>query len=137
MTQFTCSHHVIIIRKNVTTYLDAKGTSKTCFLCEQFIQANTPDSTRIKLYERVKLFSVQRNIGDLHKDFYIQSIEKLAYYRSCYKILVKHHVAGVRHKAFESTPVKIITRSDYAEQFIFEPDGRLQNEFFGKIVPYP
>ena len=36
MTQFTCSHHGILIREKITTYLDAKGTSKnTCFLCEK------------------------------------------------------------------------------------------------------
>ena len=36
MTQFTCSHHVILILGKITTYLYAKGTSKkTCLLCEQ------------------------------------------------------------------------------------------------------
>ena len=35
MTQFTCSHHGILIIEKNTTYLDAKGKSKrTCFLCE-------------------------------------------------------------------------------------------------------
>ena len=35
MTQFTCSHHGILIHIKITTYLDAKGKSKrTCFLCE-------------------------------------------------------------------------------------------------------
>ena len=38
----------------------------------QLIQANTPYFTRRILYERVKLFSVQRKIGDFRKDFYIQ-----------------------------------------------------------------
>ena len=73
MTQFTCSQYGILIREKITTYLDAKGTSKkTCFLCEKLIQAKTPDFTRRRLYERVKLFSIQRKIGDFHKDFYIQ-----------------------------------------------------------------
>ena len=83
MTQFTCSYRGILIRKKITIYLDAKGTSKnTCFLCEQVIQAKTPDFTSGRLYERVKLFPVQRNIGDFHKDFYIQQIEKLAFHHS-------------------------------------------------------
>ena len=70
MTQFTCSHHGILIREKITTYLDAKGKYKnTCFLCEELIQANNPDFTRGILYERVKLFSIQRKIGDFHKDF--------------------------------------------------------------------
>ena len=72
MTQFTCSHHGILIREKNTTYLDAKGKSKrTCFLCEELIKTKTPDFTRVKLHERVKLLSVQCKIGDFHKDFYI------------------------------------------------------------------
>ena len=67
------------------------------------------------MYDRVKMFSIQRKIGDLHKYFYIRQIEKLAYHHSCYKILEKNHVAGVRHKSFESTPDNISTRPDYAE----------------------
>ena len=88
--------------------MDAKGRSKkTCLLCETLIQDKTPDFTRGILYERVKLFSIQRKIGDFQKDFYIQKIGKLAYHCSYYKILVKHHVADVRNKAFESTPSDI------------------------------
>ena len=72
MTQFICSHHGILILEKLTTYLDAKGKSKrTCFLCEELIKINTPDFTRGKLHERVKLFSVQRKIGDFHSEFYI------------------------------------------------------------------
>ena len=72
----------------MTTYLDTKGTSKkTYFLCEKLIQAKTPDFTSKRLYERVKVFSIQLKIGDFHKDFYIQQIENLAYHRSYYKIL--------------------------------------------------
>ena len=73
---------------------------------------------------------MQRKIGDFHKDFYIKQIEKLAYHRSYYKILGNHHVADVRHKAFESTPGDISTWSEYAERFGFNPDGQIQNEFF-------
>ena len=43
---------------------------------------------------------MQQKIGDFHNEFYIKQIEKLAYHRSYYKILGKHHVADVRHKAF-------------------------------------
>ena len=115
-TQFTFSHHGIQIRKQITTYLDAKGTSKnTCFLCVKLIQAKTPDFTRGRLYERVKIFSIQQNIGDFQKDFYIQQIEKLVYHRSYYKIIGKHHAADARHKSFESTPGDISNLSDYVE----------------------
>ena len=101
MTQFICSHHGILIREEITTYLDAKRKSKrTCLLCEELIKTKTTDFTRGKIHKRVKLFSMQRKIGDSHKDFYIQQIEKLAYHRSYYKILGKHHVADARHKAF-------------------------------------
>ena len=128
MTQVTCSHNGILILEKITTYLDEKGTSKnTCFLCEQLIKATNPYFTRVRMYTRVKLFSVQRKIGDFHKDFYIQQIKKLACHRSYFKILGKNHVAYVRHKAFESTPGNISTRSDYDEQFIFDTNGQLQN----------
>ena len=59
-----------------------KEHKNTCFLCEQLIQAKTPDFTRVRLYERVKVFSIQYNIGDFHKEFYIQQIEKSANHRS-------------------------------------------------------
>ena len=75
---------------------------------------------------------MQRKIGGFHKDFYIKQIETLAYHRSYYKILGKHHVADVRHKAFEYTPGDISTRSDYSERFGFNTDGQIQNEFFEK-----
>ena len=96
--------------------MDAKGKFKrTFFLCEELIKIKTPDFTRGKLHERLKLFSIKRKIGDFHNEFYIKQIEKLAYHRSYFKILEKHHVADVRHKAFESTPDDISTWSDYAE----------------------
>ena len=70
MTQFTCSHHGILIREKITTYLDAKGKSKrTCFLCEELIKTKTPYFTRGKIHERGKLFSMQRKIGGFHKYF--------------------------------------------------------------------
>ena len=73
---------------------------------------------------------MQRKIGDFHNEFYIKQIEKLAYHRSYYKIIGKHHVSDVRHKAFEYTPGDISTWSDYAELFGFDPDGQIQNELF-------
>ena len=101
MSQFTCSHHGIIICEKITTYLDAKGTSKnTSPLCELIIQSKTPDFTHKRIYARVKLFYIQHNIGDFHKEFYIELIKKLAHHSSCYKIIGKNNVAGVRHKEF-------------------------------------
>ena len=73
---------------------------------------------------------MQRKIGDIHKDFYIKQIKKLAYHCSYYKIIGKHHVADVRHTSFESTPGDISTRSDYAERFGFDPNGQIKNELF-------
>ena len=49
----------------------------------------------------------------------------------------KNHVADVRHKAFDSTPGDISTRSDYAERFGFDPDGQIQMNSLKTIVPYP
>ena len=73
---------------------------------------------------------MQQKIGDFQNEFYIKQIEKLAYHRSYYKILGKHHVADVRHKVFESTPGGISTRSDYVERFGFDTNGQIQNELF-------
>ena len=79
--------------------MDAKNKSKsTCFLCEELIKIKTPDLTRGKIHERVKLFSMQHKIGDFHNEFYIKQIEKLAYHRSYYKILGKHLVAGAYYE---------------------------------------
>jgi hypothetical protein len=131
MTQFSCSHHGVVTLDKVTYYLNDKGKKrKTCVFCEQLIQAKTTDFERGRLYEKVKLFAVQRKIGEFHEQFYIKLIEKLAYHRSYYKILGKFHVADVRQKAFASTPGDISTRSDYAEKFGFEPDGQLQSEYY-------
>ena len=116
MTQFTCSHHDILIHKKITTYLGAKGKPKmTSFLYEQLIQTRTPDFTRGRLYEIVKRFSIQPKIGDFQKYFYIKQIEKLAYHCSYHRIIGKHHVADIKHKYFESTPGEISTWSDYDE----------------------
>ena len=59
------------------------------FLFDQLIQAKTPDFTRWRLYEIVKLVAAQRNIGDFYKDFFIKQIEKSAYHHSCYKKIGK------------------------------------------------
>ena len=64
MTQFTCSHHGILILEKITTYLDAKRKSKrNCFLCEELIKTKTSDFICGKLHERVKMFSMQRKIA--------------------------------------------------------------------------
>ena len=48
-----------------------KTSKKTCFLCEKLIQAKNPDFTRKRLYDRMKVFSIQRKIGEFQKDLYI------------------------------------------------------------------
>ena len=138
MTQFTCSHHGILIREKITTYLDAKIKSKrTCFLCEELIKTKTPDFTRGKLHERVKLFSMQRKIGDLHKDFYIKQIEKLAYHRSYYKILGKimSLTLDINHlNPHQVTSVlSLIVQNDLA----LIPTVKYRINYLTKIVPYP
>ena len=102
--------------------MEKENSKNTSFLCEKLIQAKTTDLKRGRLYGKVKPFSIQRNIGDFHKDFNIQQIEKLAHHRSYYKILGKHHVSDVPHKSFEYTPGDISTRWDYSKRIIFEPD---------------
>ena len=120
MTQFTFSNHGILISKKITTYFDAKITSKDiCFLCEEWIQSKTTDFTPVRLYERVNCFPFNP-ILVVKKYIYIY-YKNIAYHCSYCKILGKHHVADVRHKSFQSTPGDIINRSYYAEQFSFDP----------------
>ena len=90
-----------------------------------------------RFIKKVNVSSVYDNGGgDVHQpndtvqEFYIKQIEQLAYHRIYYKIIGEYHVDYVRHKMFESTPVDISTQYDYAEQFGFDPDGQIQNEFF-------
>ena len=68
------------------------------------------------------MFSIQCKIGDFHEDFYTKQIKKLAYHRSYYKILGRHHVADVRNKEFKSAPGDFSTQPDYDEQFSFDID---------------
>ena len=46
------------------------------------------------------------------------------------KILGENNVAAVCQHAFPSPPVSIAANSDYAEKFIYSPDGQLQGEYF-------
>ena len=64
------------------------------------------------------------------KAYKFQQIQKLAYHRSYYRILGKHHVADVIHVSFEPTLGDISTQSYYVKQFSFEPVGQLKNELF-------
>ena len=131
ITQLTSSHHGILMLEKITTYLDAKGTSKNyCFLYKQIIHANTPDFTRGRLYDRVNFFPHSTQDCWISQRLLYSAHWKIAYHRSYHKILGKHHVAEVRYKAFESTLADISTRSDYAERFNFEPDSYVKNKLF-------
>ena len=77
MTQYTSSDHGILMRKKITTYLDSKGTSKnTCFLCEQLIQAKTPDFTRGRLYETVNCFPFNARLVVFTKTFIFNKLKR-------------------------------------------------------------
>ena len=80
---------------------------------------------------------MQRKIGNFHKDFYIKQIEKISYHRSYYKILGKHHVADVRHKAFESIPGDISTWSDMQNNLALIPTVKYIMNSLTTIVSYP
>ena len=59
------------------------------FFMWKIIQTKNPDFTRGRLYERAKIFAIQRKIGYFQKYIYIKQIEKLAYHHSYYKNLLK------------------------------------------------
>ena len=138
MTQFICSHHGILIRKRITTYLDAKGTSKkTCFFCEQLIQSKTTDFTRGRMYERVELFSIQCKIGDFHKDFYIQQIEKLAYHRTYHKILGKIMLLTLDIKHLNTHQATSVFGQIMPNGLALNPAVNYGMKYLITIVPYP
>ena len=98
MTQFTCLHHGILIREKITTYFNAKKTSKKIYsLREIIIQGKTPDFTHERMYERVFfLYSTQdwwfsRRL--LHSTNW-----KISLPPQLLKNNWKDHVAGVKHK---------------------------------------
>ena len=138
MTQFNCSHHGILIHEKITTYLDAKGASKnTCFLCKQSIQSKTADLTRVRLYEREKLFTIQHKISDFHKDFYIQQIEKSAYHRSYYKIIGKSMLLTLDIKSLNPHQATSLLGHIILNNLSLNPKVNYRMNYLTTIVPYP
>ena len=92
----------------------------------ELIKTKTPDFTRGKLHERVKLFSMQRKIGGFHKDFYIKRIEKLSYHYSYYKILGKPPILRCMENRFTiswsfprvKSGVLVLINSSYKKQVL-------------------
>ena len=118
--------------------MDEKVKSKrTCFLCEELIKIKTPDFTRGKLHERVKLFSMQRKIGDFHNEFYIKPIEKLAYHRSYYKILGKIMLLtlDIKHLSPHQVTSVIVLNMQKDLALILTVKYRMNS--LTTIVPYP
>jgi hypothetical protein len=114
MKQMRCAIHGVLTPHNImSVHVRGQQYKKVCLPCENtFQEASTNGFQRGKLTIRKKLFKLERSIGEFHRSFYIPSIEKLAYHRSYYRILGKHHVAAVRHETFISRPGDISTRSD-------------------------
>ena len=138
MTQFTCSHHGILIQEKITSYLDAKGTSKkTCFLYEQIIEAKTPDFTSGRLYERVKLFSIQRKIGDFHKDFYIQQIENSPTTAVTKKYLENIMFMTLDIKHLNTHQATSVLGQIMLNYLALNPTVNYRMNYLTKIVPYP
>ena len=118
--------------------MDAKGKSKrTYFLCEELIKTKTPYFTRGKLHERVKLFSMQRKIGDFHKYFYIKQIEKLAYHRSYYKILGKIMLLKLDKKRLSPHQVTSVLGLIIQNDLDLIPTIKYRMNSLTTIVPYP
>ena len=127
-----------LILKKITTYLDAKGKSKrTFFLCEELIKINNPDFTRGKLHERVKLFSMQRNIGNFHNESYIKQIEKFAYHRSYYNILGKNMLLTLDIKHLSPHQVTSVLGLIMQKYFALILTVKYRMNSLTTIVPYP
>ena len=101
--------------------------STTCNICDTTTETDVVPG---KLTFRKNIFKQKNNIGELHQEYYLPSIERLVYHRSYYKIIGKNNVAYIRHNVFKSSTGSIATHSDYAEIFSFSPDRQLQGEYF-------
>ena len=96
--------------------------------CHTYDKTTETDIITGKLTFRKNIFKQKNNIGELHQEYYLPSIERLVYHRSYYKIIGKNNVAYIRHNALKSLPGSIATRSDYDENFSFYPERQLQGE---------
>ena len=100
------------------------------------IQSRTPDFTRGILYERVKLFSIQRKIGESQKYFYIQQIEKLAYHRSYYKIFGKIMLLTLYRTYFNPHHATSVLVQIMPNYLAFNPRVNYVMNYLTTILPY-
>ena len=137
-TQFTCSHHGILIREKITTYLDTKVKSKrTCFLCEELIKTRTPHSTRGKLHERVKLFFMQREIGDFHNDFILNKSKNQPTTTVTTKYLENIMLLTLEIKNLSPHQVKSVLGLIMQNDLALIPRVKYRMNSLKTIVPYP
>ena len=83
------------------------------------------------------MFFIQHNIGDFHKDFYIQQIEKLSYHRSHYKIIGKIMLLtlDIKHlNPHQATSVLVLI---ILKSLDLNPTVNYRMNSLTKIVPYP
>ena len=122
----------------IITYLDTEGTYKNnCFLCEKIIQSKTPDFTLGILYERVKLFPIQRKIGNFHKYFYIQQIEKYPTTVVTTKYLENIIFLTLDIKYFILQQATSVLGQIMPKYLALNPTVKYRNNPLTTIVPYP
>jgi hypothetical protein len=101
--------------------------SKVCVQC----QADpSPPAKAPKVRSRKHLTLLERPIGVFHRDYYLPSLEKLAYHRPHCRILSKDHCGNARLAAFKRRP-SVRTRRDYAERLAAAFNLEAQHEHFG------
>ena len=86
------------------------------------IKTTETDIITGKLTFRKNIFKLEKKIDEFHQDYYLPSNASLVYHQSHHKIIGKNNAAAIRQHKFQSSPVSIATRSDYAEKFIFPPN---------------
>ena len=83
-----------------------------------------------KIRSRKHLTDMEETMGVFHRDYYLPSLEKLAYHRPHCRILGKDHCGKARLLAFKRRP-SVRTRRDYAERLAAAFNLEAQHEHFG------
>ena len=127
----TIKFHIYKIATECTKHgILTKGV-KTCEQCT----ADPPSPSasarkRPKVRSRKHLTLMECAIGTFHTEYYLPSLEKLAYHRPHVKILGKGYCGAARLAAFKRKP-SVRTRRDYAERLAASFNLEAQAEHFG------
>jgi hypothetical protein len=122
-------HHYVNFTRCTKHGLLTRG-AKNCEQCDNQTESTT-NKKQGKISTRKQLTLLERPIGVFLRDFYLPSIEKLAYHLPHVIILSKNHCGAMRRLIFEKFVRSIKTHRDYAERLLAIFDLEIQSSHFG------